>query len=129
MLGAGQALSHLHFRGELVVKTSRIISLRALALVTVALAPLSAYAQRGQPAATFAAPEDITYRKANITSEGTRMSAEVFAPKNAGTEKLPTIVMSHGWGGVARSLRAPAIVFARAGFLVLTFDYRGWGDS
>lgn len=57
------------------------------------------------------------------------MAAEVFAPKNTKSEKLPTIVMSHGWGGTAAALRADAIIFARAGYLVLTFDYRGWGKS
>lgn len=56
------------------------------------------------------------------------MSAEVFAPKDA-TLRLPTIVMSHGWGGTAEHLRPDAVAFARAGFLVITFDYRGWGDS
>ena len=37
--------------------------------------------------------------------------------------------MSHGWGGTAANLRADAVVFARAGYLVVTFDYRGWGAS
>jgi hypothetical protein len=53
----------------------------------------------------------------------------VFAPKNPKTQKLPTIVMSHGWGGTAVALRPDGIAFARAGFLVVTFDYRGWGKS
>ena len=56
------------------------------------------------------------------------MSAEVFSPKNS-QDKLPTIVMSHGWGGTADALRPDGIAFARAGFLVVTFDYRGWGNS
>ena len=37
--------------------------------------------------------------------------------------------MSHGWGGTAAALRPDAIAFARAGYLVVTFDYRGWGKS
>ncbi len=82
-----------------------------------------------QSPSTFAPPEDITFRKADILSEGTRMSAEVFAPRESKEAKLPTIVMSHGWGGTAESLRPDAIVFARAGFLVVAFDYRGWGES
>lgn len=71
---------------------------------------------------------DIEFRSADIYSEGTRMSAELFLPKGA-KDKLPTIVMSHGWGGTAESLRPDGIAFARAGFLVVTFDYRGWGKS
>src|SRR5262249_55591842 len=49
-------------------------------------------------------PEDVTFRTADVMSEGTRIAAEVFAPKNPKTDKLPTIVMSHGWGGTAASL-------------------------
>jgi dienelactone hydrolase len=37
--------------------------------------------------------------------------------------------MSHGWGGTAASLRPDAVAFARAGYLVIAFDYRGWGKS
>jgi dienelactone hydrolase len=37
--------------------------------------------------------------------------------------------MSHGWGGTAAALRPDAIEFARAGYLVVAFDYRGWGNS
>ena len=57
------------------------------------------------------------------------MAAEVFAPKNPKSDKLPTIVMSHGWGGTAAALRPDAIKFAQAGYLVVAFDYRGWGKS
>ncbi len=84
-------------------------------------------AQESKPA--FRAPEDVTFRTTDIISEGTRMSAEVFAPANSEGKKLPTIVMSHGWGGIAETLRPDAIVFAKAGYLVITFDYRGWGKS
>jgi dienelactone hydrolase len=77
----------------------------------------------------FTVPEDIVLRRESIFSEGTRMAAEVFAPAAPATDKLPTIVMSHGWGGTAAALRPDAIVFARAGYLVVAFDYRGWGGS
>jgi pimeloyl-ACP methyl ester carboxylesterase len=42
---------------------------------------------------------------------------------------LPTIIMCHGWGGTADLLRPDAVAFARAGYFVVTFDYRGWGAS
>jgi pimeloyl-ACP methyl ester carboxylesterase len=84
----------------------------------------------GQPKSTsFAPPKDIDYRTATIVSEGTRMAAEVFALKGNDNKPLPTILMCHGWGGVAESLRPDAVVFARAGYFVVTFDYRGWGAS
>jgi outer membrane protein assembly factor BamB/dienelactone hydrolase len=83
---------------------------------------------KGGKKADFKVPDDVTFRSADIVSEGTRMAAEVFAPKNA-AGKLPTIVMSHGWGGTAAALRPDAIKFAQAGYLVVAFDYRGWGKS
>src|SRR5215475_15845663 len=77
----------------------------------------------------FNPPADIEYRKANIMSEGVRMSAELYSLKSNAGKQLPTIIMSHGWGGVAAQLRLQAIDFARAGYLVIAFDYRGWGAS
>ena len=79
--------------------------------------------------AQFEVPEDITFREADVMSEGTRIAAEVFTPKEPAEGKLPTIVMSHGWGGTAKGLRPDAVAFAQAGFLVVTIDYRGWGNS
>jgi hypothetical protein len=77
----------------------------------------------------FVPPEDLDYRKADIWSEGTRMTAEVYSLKSLAGKRLPTILMSHGWGGTAANLRPDAVVFARAGYLVAAFDYRGWGQS
>jgi hypothetical protein len=85
--------------------------------------------QKGGKKAGFKVPDDVTFRTADILSEGTRMAAEVFSPKTPGSERLPTIVMSHGWGGTAAALRPDAVRFARAGYLVVAFDYRGWGNS
>ena len=99
----------------------------AWTVVALSLATFGLAAQEKTP--DFKVPDDVSFRTANIMSEGTRMAAEVFAPKNPKTEKLPTIIMSHGWGGTAASLRPDAIVFGRAGYLVVTFDYRGWGNS
>ena len=62
----------------------------------------------------FKVPDDITFRTADIRSEGTRIAAEIFAPKSPKTEKLPTIIMAHGWGGIAQHLRPDGIVFAKA---------------
>jgi uncharacterized protein len=77
----------------------------------------------------YTPPEGIAFRKANVMSEGTRITAELFALKSLEGKKLPTIIMCHGWGGLAAHLRGDAVVFARAGYLVVVFDYRGWGES
>ena len=87
----------------------------------------TASAQR--PGREFKPPEDVAYRRADIYSEGTRLQAEIFSLKASAGEQLPTIIMSHGWGGVAALLRPEAVFFAQNGYLVVTFDYRGWGES
>lgn len=84
----------------------------------------------GSPLLAQPKPADnMLIRKAAIVSEGTRMAAELFVLKDNEGKPLPTIIMCHGWGGVAANLRTDAIVFARAGYFVVTFDYRGWGAS
>ena len=70
-------------------------------------------------------------RPVNIWSDGTRLSGDLFYPKGlkAG-DKLPAIILCHGWGGLRSHLNKDyAPLFAKAGYVVLTFDYRGWGDS
>jgi uncharacterized protein len=106
------------------MRPSQVFATIALSLP---LASSGVHAQDAKP--DFKVPDDVTFRTADIMSEGTRMAAEVFAPKDPKSEKLPTIVMSHGWGGTAAMLRPDGVAFARAGYLVVTFDYRGWGKS
>ncbi len=85
---------------------------------------------RGQSAAApYQPPGDIHFRKRPIVSEGTRMAAELFSLQSLEGKKLPAIIMCHGWGGEAKDLRSDAVAFARAGYFVVTFDYRGWGAS
>jgi len=81
--------------------------------------------QSGAESSTVAVEE----RKADIMSEGVRLHADLYYPKSAGQGPLPAIVMSHGWGGTAAMLSPQATDFARAGYFVIAFDYRGWGES
>jgi hypothetical protein len=81
------------------------------------------------PAAQFKAPDNIDFRTANIISEGVRLHAELFSLKSLAGKPLPTIIQAHGWGGVAANFRRDSIDLANAGYLVITFDYRGWGES
>lgn len=80
------------------------------------------------PCVARAADVPVRERTATIMSEGVRLHADVYAPEGA-TGPLPTILMSHGWGGTAAMLRTQATDLARAGYLVIAFDYRGWGRS
>lgn len=66
-----------------------------------------------------------------IWSEGTRMAADLFVPDDlkAG-ERRPAILLCHGWAGPKAHLsRTYAPYFCAAGFVCLTFDYRGWYES
>lgn len=78
--------------------------------------------------ACFAQAAEIEERSAVIMSEGVRLHAQIYTPASA-SPPLPTIIMSHGWGGTAAMLRPQATDFAQAGYLVIAFDYRGWGES
>jgi uncharacterized protein len=64
-------------------------------------------------------------------SEGTRLSGDLFQPDGLEpNEKRAGIVLCHGYTGV-RNLYLPdtAKALTAAGYVVLTFDYKGWGDS
>src|SRR3954465_9305064 len=64
-------------------------------------------------------------------SEGVKLAGDLFLPGDlrAG-EKRAGIVLCHGYTGV-RNLYLPDIahILNGAGYVVLTFDYKGWGDS
>jgi pimeloyl-ACP methyl ester carboxylesterase len=70
---------------------------------------------------------DFERRDADFESDGTRCAAWLYEPA---VENPPVIVMAHGFGG-EREARLPAFAeaFAEAGYAVLLFDYRGFGDS
>jgi squalene-hopene/tetraprenyl-beta-curcumene cyclase len=95
-----------------------------IGVTTLLLMPALACAQQA-----FKPPENIAYRQADIMSEGVRLSAELFSLKELTGKPLPTVILCHGWGGTAALLRRQAVDFAQAGYLAITFDYRGWGAS
>ncbi len=107
----------------------RLAVVWAAVAVAVVLPCRAVLAQAAVPAGGFTPPDDIQFHTRDIKSEGTRMTAEVFSLKSRSGAKLPTIILCHGWGGVAAQLRPEAIVLARAGYLAVAFDYRGWGAS
>ena len=94
-------------------------------LIVGLLATSEARAQRG-----FELPDTVTRRAVDIWSEGTQLAGDLYAPRElAADETRPTIVMSHGWGGTKALLANVASRLAAEGYLVLAFDYRGWGES
>ena len=69
-------------------------------------------------------------QRTGFYSDGTWCAATLHRPAKATAETLPAILMLHGWGGIQDALTVPYYEeFTRAGYAVMTFDYRGWGDS
>ena len=71
-------------------------------------------------------PKSVTFY-----SEGVKLAGDLLLPtdiKPGG--RRAGIVLCHGYTGV-RSIYLPdnARVIAEAGYVVLNFDYKGWGDS
>jgi dipeptidyl aminopeptidase/acylaminoacyl peptidase len=64
-------------------------------------------------------------------SEGVKLVGDLYAPDDLGAgETRAGIVLCHGYTGV-KDLYLPdnARVLNDAGYVVLNFDYKGWGDS
>ncbi len=70
-------------------------------------------------------------RPVDIWSDSTRLSGDLWLPDDlAADEKRAAIVLAQGWGGLRAELNdSYAPIFESYGFIVLTFDYRGWGGS
>lgn len=112
------------------VATALICSTAAAAQTPAPRTPDPAATRTVVAAKDYKAAQDIAFKPVSFYSEGVRLHGEVFRPKSAApTAKLPVVVMAHGWGGTAAGFRRDAEELARAGFHVMTFDYRGWGES
>lgn len=70
-------------------------------------------------------------RTVTFFSEGTQVEGDLFLPANVKAgEPRPGIVLCHGFTGLRGGILPDyAKVFVEAGFVALTFDYRGFGGS
>jgi fermentation-respiration switch protein FrsA (DUF1100 family) len=73
----------------------------------------------------------FTRQDIKFKSQGLNLAAWLYTPSDAKAgEKRPAIVMAHGFSAVKEMyLDKFAEQFAGAGFIVLVFDYRYFGDS
>jgi len=81
--------------------------------------------------AMAAGAEAPTSRPVTIWSEGIPLAGDLWLPAPlAERDAVPGMLLVHGWGGIKSHLNAAdAPQFAALGYVVLTFDYRGWGES
>ena len=64
---------------------------------------------------------------AKFESDGVTLRGDVFLPSEAGPRRA--IVLCHGFASDRRVMRATAMDAAERGMVVLTFDFRGHGQS
>lgn len=81
-------------------------------------------------APVFSTEVALDQHEITFWSGGSRLKGDVFKPRGLKNDKLPGIMLIHGWGGNRSNLnRLYAPQFARLGFIVMTFDMRSWGES
>jgi uncharacterized protein len=85
--------------------------------------------RRFVPAKDYQPAADVGFRRVSDMSDGVRLHGEMFWTRSQEGQRLPTVVMANGWGGGAAALRPDANGLTEAGYLVILFDYRGWGES
>ncbi|MHC4176478.1 MAG: alpha/beta hydrolase [Planctomycetota bacterium] len=109
---------------------TRVLALFAVvAILSGALMSRAAMAQEEKAVEKF---PTVVQRDITLWSDGTRLSGVLLYPKDRKEgEKLPAIVLCNGWGGTKAFLMRSGIAprFAAAGYVVIVYDYRNWGDS
>jgi uncharacterized protein len=91
--------------------------------------PLCDY--RGRKSHKHGGGISVEKRTVKFYSESVRLEGDLYLPSNlkAG-ERRPGIVLCHGFTGLRELILSDyAKVFADAGFVAFTFDYRGFGGS
>lgn len=72
--------------------------------------------------------EAVAEEKVEFWSAGHRLAGILYHPREVG--RRPALIVCHGFAGIKEGFPRPiAQALARAGYLVLTFDYRGFGES
>ena len=121
--------------------TSAVPGLRHAAATTLllvaALAPLPAVSVAPTAAAAAKAAPRVKVINGCLKSKpepGSRKKIDlcytVFKPARASSSRpVPMIMHSHGWGGSRSTTRSAFARFTGAGYGVISFDQRGWGES
>ncbi len=103
--------------------------LAVVAILSGALTSHAAMAQEEKAVENF---PTVLQRDITLWSDGTRLSGVLLYPnRREDGEKLPALVLCNGWGGTKAFLMRSGIAprFAAAGYVVIVYDYRNWGDS
>jgi len=74
----------------------------------------------------------VAHRKITYFSEGHAIAATLFTPdEQLEGETYPAVLLCQGFGGIRETPNFNGIgnALTDAGYVALTFDYRGWGES
>jgi ABC-2 type transport system ATP-binding protein len=83
----------------------------------------------GMAGVASARADECSYTTSDLRIEswdGTELACTLFRPDEPGPH--PSMLMTHGWGGDRSEAMGPAL-FASKGYVVLTYDSRGFGES
>lgn len=105
--------------------TTGLRLIRRRMLICLVLVPVLATASYPE----YRVPDNIVARRVTVMSEGIPLVAHVLQAKENAGKRLATIVLCQGTGGLQHYHLHNAFAFANAGYTVITFDYRGWGQS
>lgn len=94
----------------------------ALAAVVIVLAAFAAWGLAGRDGAP-----SVQHTDQMIDGAGVRLDTSFFRPDGAGP--APAVLLAHGFGGSKDDVRAEAEQLARAGYAVLSYTARGFGES
>jgi cephalosporin-C deacetylase-like acetyl esterase len=105
---------------------NRINSVVLFAAVTLLIGDSTAKAQKANPL-----PEGVEKKTVTIYCDGIKMLGDLYLPAgHKKDDKRPAVIFCNGTGGTKGG--SPARLgphFAKAGYVFLGFDYRGWGTS
>ncbi|MEO1009281.1 MAG: CocE/NonD family hydrolase [Planctomycetota bacterium] len=74
--------------------------------------------------------DEVVRRNVSFESGGVTLVGHLYLPDGHDARRLPGLVVTGAWTTVKEQMPATcAAVMAGRGFAVLTFDFRGWGDS
>jgi pimeloyl-ACP methyl ester carboxylesterase len=105
-----------------------VLYLFVLAIIPGFSAPPQPLQRPVQPIHTDA-KLSVAKKEISFTVEGTLISAWLYLPKDL-SAPVPAVVMAAGAAGTKEIGMEPyAVHFQEAGFAVLAFDYRYWGES
>jgi ABC-2 type transport system ATP-binding protein len=63
------------------------------------------------------------------TTEPVQICYTIFKPRAAARHRVPMLMHSHGWGGQRATDPAELATYLKAGYGVISFDQRGFGES